>query len=87
MKGGTWDMGRSPIVAYKRSWSESSERRGTEILKTDTPPLSLGSRIGDRDDQERRFYEVGFYSLLGIKNCPTNGGKLTFGGIFNSVKI
>jgi hypothetical protein len=50
--------------------------RGTETLETPTQPLSPSSQIEETDDQERRFYDLTFYSLLGVENCPTNGGKL-----------
>ena len=77
-KGGTQDMGPGQRVAYKRSWSEILERRGTEMLKTATHPLSPASQIKEREDQERRFYDLGSIAYLGSKTVQPMGGSSDF---------
>jgi hypothetical protein len=68
-------MAPGQIVAYKRSWSESFEGRGTQSLKTAAQPLSLHSQIEERDDQERRFYDVGSRAYLRSKTVQPMGGS------------
>ena len=64
-RGGYPDMALGQIVAYKRLWRENLIDGETQIPRSERN--SQGARIsGDR-----------FTSLFEVKNCPTNGGKLT----------
>lgn len=51
------------------------ERRGTEMLKTATHPLSPISRISEREDQEGRFYDLASIAYLGSKTVQPMGGS------------
>ena len=62
-------MALGQIVAYKRLWRENLIDGETQIPRSERN--SQGARIsGDR-----------FTSLFEVKNCPTNGGKLTLLGL------
>src|SRR3990167_3453680 len=64
-RGGYPDMALGQIVAYKRLWRENLIDGEPQIPRSERN--SQGARIsGDR-----------FTSLFEVKNCPTNGGKLT----------
>ena len=60
-------MGRGPIVAYKRSWSENSKGRGDQTLKTTIQPLSLCSQIRERNSREGRLHDVDSIAYLRSK--------------------
>jgi len=61
-------MALGQIVAYKRLWRENLIDGETQIPRSERN--SQGARIsGDR-----------FTSLFEVKNCPTNGGKLSYRG-------
>ena len=74
-KGGTQDMGRGPIVAYKRSWSENSKGRGDQTLKTTIQPLSLCSQIRERNSREGRLHDVDSIAYLRSKTVQPMGGS------------
>jgi hypothetical protein len=66
-------MASGQLVAYIRSWSENLEGRVTEMLKTATQDLSPYSQIKEREDQERRFHDLGSIAYLGSKTVQPMG--------------
>jgi len=68
-------MGRGPIVAYKRSWSENSKGRGDQTLKTTIQPLSLCSQIRERNSREGRLHDVDSIAYLRSKTVQPMGGS------------
>ena len=60
-------MALGQIVAYKRLWRENLIDGETQIPRS------------ERNSQRARISGDRFTSLFEVKNCPTNGGKLTLG--------
>ena len=71
-EGGYRDMASDQIVAYKRLWRENFFDRWTQIPRSDF----FSSHRSESDSREKRLSADRLTSLLGVKNCPTYGGKL-----------
>jgi hypothetical protein len=70
--GGYRDMASDQIVAYKRLWRGNFFDRRTQIPRSDF----FSSHRSKSNSREERLSADRLTSLFGVKNCPTNGGKL-----------
>jgi hypothetical protein len=71
-------MAPGQIVAYKGLWSENFSGRETQIPRSALHQHFSSSHQCEKSSQGEQISGDRFTSLFGIKNCPTNGGKLTF---------
>ena len=69
-------MAPGQIVAYKRLWSGNFSGRETQIPRSALHQRFPSPHQCERSSQGEQNSGDRFTSLSGIKNCPTNGGKL-----------